>query len=161
MRILILFCCSLLTVDAMADDARSELLAFNPLNGMLESNRSTTKVESVFDKDNQCLLISKSTTVAKADGSFENENIMMIDFKNLPINEMHAAHRDAGSWLNIRYQIYASLTKPTIKYSVTSASMPGITYDREEDYFIFLFSDLEAVTLAQQLLIEIINECQQ
>ncbi len=162
MRTLIFVCCSLFTVNAMAaDDARSKLLALNPLNGTLESNRSTTKVASAFDKDNQCLLVSKSTTFAKADDGFENENTMTIDFGNLPINEMYAAHRDAGSWVNIKYQIYASLTKPMIKYSVTSASMPGITYDREEDYFIFLFNDLEAVTLAQQLLIEIITECQQ
>jgi len=161
MRSLIFLCCSLLTINATAaDDARVQLLAFNPLNGMLESSRTITKVVSSFDKDNQCLLVSKSTTFAKADDSFENENIMSIDFTNLPIQEMHAAHRDGGSWLNIKYQIYATLTKPTIQYSVTSASIPGITYDRDEDYFIFLFKELEAVTLAQKLLIEIITECQ-
>lgn len=162
MHILILLFFSLLAVNTMAaDDARTKLLAFNPLNGMLESNRSTTKVASAFDKDDQCLLIRKSTTVAKIDDSFENENIMTVDFKNLPIIEMHAAHRDDGNWLNIKYQIYASLTKPTIKYSVTSASMPDIAYEREEDYFIFLFKELETVTLAQKLLIEIITECKQ
>ena len=161
MRTLILLCCSLFSVNAIAaDDARSKLLTFNPLNGTLESNRSTTKVVSYFDKDNQCLLISKSTTSAKVDGRFENENTMTIDFANLPVNEMYAAHRDAGSWINIEYQIYASLTKPTVKYSVSSASMPGLVYDREEDYFIFLFNDLEKITQAQQLLIEIITECQ-
>lgn len=162
MRPLILLCCSMLSMSVFAaDDIRAKLLAFNPLNGTLESKRSTTKVESHFDKENQCLLISKSTTFAKADGSFENENTMAIDFGNLSINEMHAAHRDAGSWVNVKYQIYASLTEPTIKYSVTSASMPGITYEREEDYFIFLFNNLEMVTEAQQLLVEIITECQQ
>ncbi len=161
MRTLILFCCSLFAVNVMAeDDARSKLLAFNPLNGTLESNRSTTKVVSHFDKENRCLLISKSTTFAKRDGGFENENTMTIDFGNLPISEMYAAHRDAGSWINVKYQIYASLTKPTVKYSVTSVSMPGITYDRDENYFIFLFNNLDAVTEAQQLLIEMITECQ-
>jgi len=161
MRALILFCCSLFTINAVAaDDNRSKLLAYNPLNGTLESNRSTTKVVSHFDKDNRCLLISKSTTFAKSDGGFETENVVTIDFNNLPVEEMYAAHRDAGSWVNIRYQIYASLTKPAVEYSVKSASMPGITHDRKENYFVFLFNELEAVTQAQQLLIEIITECQ-
>ncbi len=162
MRILILLCSSLFTMSAVAaDGVREKLLTFNPLNGTLESNRSTTSVASHFDKENPCLLVSKSTTSAKVDGRFENENTMTIDFSNLPIIEMSAVHRDAGSWVNVKYQIYATLTTPTVKYSVSSASMPGFVYEREEDYFIFLFNDLEKITQAQQLLIDIITECQQ
>lgn len=162
MRALIILCCTLFAINAMANsDPRSELLAFNPLNGTLESNRSTTKVVSHFDRENSCLLISKSTTFAKHDGGFETENVVTIDFRNLPIEEMYAAHRDGGSWLNVKYQIFAQLTAETVNYQVSSASMPGFTHDRDENYFVFLFNELEAVTQAQQLLIEIITECQQ
>lgn len=161
MRTLILLCCSLFAVSAMAaDDARSTLLAFNPLNGTLESNRSFTTVESAFDKDNQCILVSKSTTFAKADKAFENENVMTIDFTNIPIQEMYAAHRDGGNWLNVKYQVHATLTTSLIHYNVTSASMPGMVYERDDDYFIFMFNELEEVTQAQQLLIDIITDCQ-
>lgn len=162
MRTLLFICCSLFAINVMAaDDIRSKLLGFNPFNGTLESNRSTTKVESHFDKENSCLLISKSTTFAKSDNSFENESVLTIDFANLPVREMYASHRDAGNWVNIRYQIFGALTESTLKYSITSASMPGIKYDREEDYFVFLFNDLEKVQQAQQLLIDLITECQQ
>lgn len=160
MRSLFLICCSLFAFNVFAADARAQLLAFNPLNGTLESNRSFTKVESHFDTGNRCLLISKSRTFAKSDNSFENENILTIDFGNLPVKEMYAAHRDAGNWVDVGYQIFASLTRPTIKYRVTTASMPGIVYDREEEYFVFLFNDLETVQRAQQLLIDLITECQ-
>jgi len=162
MRTLILICCALVSVNAMAaDDTRSKLLTFNPFNGTLESNHSFTEVESAFDKDNRCLLVSKSRTYSKASKAFENENVMTIDFTNLPIKEMFAAHRDAGNWLNVKYQIRATLTQFVIHYVVSSASMPGMVYERDEDYFIFMFNELDEVTQAQQLLIDIITECQQ
>jgi len=162
MRTLMLICCALVSVNAIAaDDARSKLLAFNPLNGTLESNRSFTKVESAFDKDKPCILVSKSTTYSKAEKTFENENVMTIDFTNLPVQEMYAAHRDAGNWLNVKYQIHATLTKSVVHYSVSSASMPDMTYERDDDYFVFMFNELDDVTQAQQLLIDIITECQQ
>ncbi|MCF6324709.1 MAG: hypothetical protein L3J89_10365 [Gammaproteobacteria bacterium] len=161
MRSLLLICCALLTMNAMAaDDTRAKLLAFNPLNGTLESSRSFTTVESAFNKDNHCVLVSKSTTFAKADKAFENENVMTVDFTNIPIQEMYAAHRDGGSWLNVKYQVHATLTRSLIHYNVTSASMPGMVYERDDDYFIFMFNELEEVTQAQQLLIDIITECQ-
>jgi len=161
MRTLMLICCALASLNAMAvDDARAKLLAFNPLNGTLESNHSFTKVESAFDKDNHCILVSKSTTYSKAEKAFENENVMTIDFTNLPVKEMVAAHRDAGNWLNVKYQIRATLTRFVIHYVVSSASMPGMVYERDEDYFIFMFNELDDVTQAQQLLIDIITECQ-
>lgn len=148
-------------MNAMAtDDARSKLLAFNPLNGTLESSRSYTAVVSAFNKENHCILVSKSTTFAKADKAFENENVMTIDFTNIPIQEMYAAHRDGGNWLNVKYQVHATLTTSLVHYSVTSASMPGMVYERDDDYFIFMFNALEEVTQAQQLLIDIITECQ-
>ena len=160
MRSLLLICCALFAVNSMAaDDARSKLLAFNPLNGTLESNHSFTKVESAFDKDNHCILVSKSTTFSKADKALENENVMTIDFTNIPIEEMFAAHRDGGSWLNVKYQIHATLTKSLVHYNVTSTTMPGMVYERDDDYFIFMFNELEDVTQAQQLLIDIITEC--
>ena len=162
MRTLMLICCALASVNAIAaDDARSKLLTFNPFNGTLESNHSFTKVESAFDKDNRCVLVSKSRTYSKAEDVFENENVMTIDFTNLPVKEMYAAHRDAGNWLHVKYQIHATLTKSLVHYSVSSVSMPGMTYERDDDYFVFMFNELDEVTRAQQLLIDIITECQQ